>query len=93
MICQSGVLYVAFSDHNIVFCTRKRRVKSKPINEHCAIKYRCTKQYSAEVFNQRLSEKDWLDVFECKDVDRAWDLFKQRFIDVPACCILRYHTL
>lgn len=81
MICQSGVLDVAFSDHNAVFCTRKK-IKSQPINEHCSIKYRWTKQYSAEVFNQRLSERDWSDLLESNDVDKAWDLFKQRFIAV-----------
>lgn len=81
MICQSGVLDVTFSDHNPVFCTRKK-VKSQPINEHCSIKYRCTKQYSVEVFNQRLSERDWSEVLECNDVDKAWELFKQGFIAV-----------
>ena len=60
-ICQSGVLDVDFSDHNAVFCTRKK-IRPQPINEHCSVKYRCTKQYSAEVFNQRLSDKDWSDV-------------------------------
>lgn len=34
------------------------------------------------MFNQRLSDKDWSDVLECNDVDKAWDLFKQRFIAV-----------
>ena len=33
MVCQSGVLDVAFSDHNAVFCKRKK-MKSQPINEH-----------------------------------------------------------
>ena len=41
-----------------------------------------TEQYTDEVFNQRLSERDWSDVLECNDVDKAWDLFKQRFIAV-----------
>ena len=81
MICQSGVLDVAFSDHNTVFCTRKK-IRPQPIKEHCSIKYRCTKQYSAEVFSQRLSDKDWSDVLECNDVDKTWDLFKQSFIAV-----------
>ncbi|XP_029921602.1 uncharacterized protein LOC115369174 [Myripristis murdjan] len=63
MISQSGVLDLAFSDHNVVFCTRKK-MKFQPMNEHCSIKYRCTKQYTAEAFNQRLSVRDWSDVLE-----------------------------
>ena len=43
---------------------------------------KCTKQYSTEVFNQRLYERDWSDGLKCNDVDRAWDLFKQSFIAV-----------
>ena len=45
-------------------------------NEYCSIKYRCTGVH------QRLSERDWSDVLECNDVDKAWDLFKQSFIAV-----------
>ncbi len=78
LFIRSDITLVMFSDHNAVFCTHKK-IKSQPINEHCSIKYRCTKQYSAEVFNQRLSERDWSDVLQC-NVNKAWDLFKQRFI-------------
>ena len=76
MICQSGVLDVAFSDHNAILYTRKK-MKSQPIKEHCSIKYRFAKQYSAEVFNQRLPERDQSDVLECNDIDKAWNFFKQ----------------
>ena len=56
-IQQSGVLPVGFSDHMIIFCTRKLcRLK---IGEHTSVKMRSLKNYDKTVFNNRLSSVYW----------------------------------
>ena len=60
-IQQSGVLPVGFSDHMIIFCTRKLcRLK---IGEHKSVKMRSLKNYDKTVFNNSLSSVDWNSIY------------------------------
>lgn len=81
-ISQAGVLDIALSDHNVIFCTRKiSKIQFNPGN-HRSISFRRIKTYSCDVFNEMLSERDWSDVLESKDVDDAWSHFKKHFLAV-----------
>ena len=53
-ISQSGVIDRAISDHDIIYCTRKHQ-KHKT-GQHNTIQIRSMKNYSKEVFLQKLSE-------------------------------------
>ena len=40
------------------------------------------KNYSTEIFNEKLSEINWFKVINCDDVDVAWSNFKDLFMSV-----------
>ena len=79
-IQQSGVLPVGFSDHMIIFCTRKLcRLK---IGEHKSVKMRSLKNYDKKVFNNSLSSVDWNSIYVSTNVDEAWAKFTHIFLSI-----------
>ena len=54
LVSQSGVLDIGLSDHQLVFCTRKKQ-KSK-IYKHKTIKTRGLKKYTAENLCDKLND-------------------------------------
>ena len=79
-ICQSGVLCVGFSDHNLIFCTRK--ITRIPINNHKSIRVRSMKRYSKESFVQLLAEQDWSSVLGNYNIEESWSNFKTIFLNI-----------
>ena len=79
-LSQSGVLNVGVSDHLITYCTRKlNRVK---LNSHNTVNIRSLKNYSSELFTDKLKNINWYNVIDIDDVNMAWDKFKELFTSV-----------
>ena len=72
-ISQSGTFPVGFSDHNVVFCTRK--LVRDPINCSKIVNFRSMKSYSEELLNERIKNMNWDCVLSCTDTNRAWENF------------------
>ncbi|CAL4218293.1 unnamed protein product, partial [Meganyctiphanes norvegica] len=71
-ICQSGIIESGISDHYITYCTRK--VIKCQINKHNPIKIRSMKNYSNDIFVEKLQSLDWSVVTKCiVDVNEAWE--------------------
>ena len=79
-ISQSGVLPVNFSDHLITFCTRK--VNRGTFEGNKTAKLRSFKNYTQELFIEKLQNVNWLPVIECENVNDAWKLFNDLFYQV-----------
>ena len=72
-ISQSGVTQCSFSDHDVIFCTRK--VNRGYLKTHNVTKIRCMKNYSKENFLSRLELLDWSSVLEKTDVTEVAGTF------------------
>ena len=79
-VSQSGVIESGISDHFITFCTRK--INNEILNKHNTVSARSMKNYSSEVFIEKLKEVNWENVFRCSNVNDAWDSFKTMFLEV-----------
>ena len=79
-VSQSGVTQCPFSDHDIIFRTRK--VNRGYFKKHNVTKIRCMKNYSKEDFLSRLELLDWSSVLEKTDVNEAWCTFSNMFKNV-----------
>ena len=74
------MLSIGLSDDCVVFCTRK--IKRGYFKEYKYAKIRSMKNYSQDVLIDKLNSVNWLDVELLEDVDDAWVLFKDRFMNV-----------
>jgi len=79
-ISQAGVIGMAISDHDIIYCTRKHQ-KYKT-GQHNPIKIRSMKNYSKEVLVKKLGKISFPDynAFEC--VNTAYQDFISKIMDV-----------
>ena len=75
-ISQCGVLDIGLSDHKIIYCTRK--CKKIPINRHIGVTLRSLKNYSKEIFEEKLHEVDWQVVLDSNYVHEAFYLFRSK---------------
>ena len=73
-VFQCGVMPTGFSDHFLVYCTR--RSVRMPLHSHNRIRIRSMKKYSVESFNNMLSNCDWSTVLNSECVNTAWMNFK-----------------
>ena len=71
MVSQSGVLDIGLSDHQLVFCTRKKQKKIK-LNIHKTIKTRSFKKYSAEKLCNKLNDVKFPNYSDFCDVNHAF---------------------
>jgi hypothetical protein len=69
-ISQCGVLDIGLSDHQIIYCIRK--CKKIPINRHNGVTLRSLKNYSKEIFEEKLHEVDWQVVLDSNSVHEAF---------------------
>ena len=79
-ISQCGVLDIGLSDHQIIYCTRK--CKKIPINRHHCVILRSLKNYSKEIFEEKLHEVNWQVVLDSNSVHEAFYLFKSKLMAV-----------
>jgi hypothetical protein len=79
-ISQSGVIETSFSDHYMIFCTRK--LSKSFIGSHNNITTRSLKNYSSEIFQANLLATDWSSVILCDNASEAWEHFKNIFMSV-----------
>ena len=55
-ISQCGVLDLGLSDHQVIYCTRK--CKKIPISRHNGVTLRSLRNYSKEIFEEKLHDID-----------------------------------
>lgn len=79
-ITQCNVMPVGFSDHCLVYCTRK--VSRDCIRSHNFVTTRSLRHYSKEVLVQKLHETNWETVYACNDVNIAWKRFEFMFCSI-----------
>jgi len=79
-VTQSGVLKCSFSDHDVIYCTRK--LNRGHFTKDNVAKIRCMKNYNKEDFVSRVQLLDWNSVLDMKDVNEAWCSFSNMFKNV-----------
>lgn len=79
-ISQHGVIPTGFSDHFVIYCTRKS-VRHK-VNQHNGAKIRSSKNYNKDTFIDKLSNANWTTVYNSKDVNKAWLFFCNIFTNI-----------
>lgn len=79
-ISNSGVIPCSFSDHHIVYCTRK--INRGYFGQHNVAKIRCMRNYDVSNVREKFKQLDWSNVLKCKSVNEAWCHFVQMFNDV-----------
>ena len=79
-INQSGVINFGLSDHFITFCSRK--IGKEKLNHRKSVKIRSMKNYSKELFIDKIKEVDWSDVTGSYDNDSSFENFKRLFQSV-----------
>ncbi|XP_042236588.1 uncharacterized protein LOC121875911 isoform X2 [Homarus americanus] len=79
-ISQASVIPIGLNDHFITYCCRKK-IREK-IGQHKVIKMRSMRNYSKEIFQNKLQNIDWSQVTHCMEVNMAWEKFGTIFIGV-----------
>ena len=76
-ISQSGVITVGISDHFITYCTRK--ATKERTGKQSMVHVRSLKNYSEEEFQEKLEIADWSELYLCRNVNKAWEIFTKLF--------------
>ena len=79
-VCQAGVIKSGISDHFITFCTRK--ISRDSLNKHNTVSARSMKNYCSENYIEKLQRINWENVFDCSNVNDAWNSFKTMLLQV-----------
>ena len=79
-VSQCGVLKKCISDHDLIYMTRKHQ--NVKIGQHNTIKIRSMKNYSKELFNQKLSEVQFPDYSNFENVNEAYADISSKLIGV-----------
>ena len=79
-VSQFGVLEIGLSDHQIIFCTRK--TKKLKTNTNTFIKIRSLKNYTKEIFLEKLSKIQFPDFSTFIDVDEAYSNFLDKVMKI-----------
>jgi len=79
-VVQSGVLSKCISDHDIIYMTRKHQ-KTKT-GQHSEVKIRSMKNYTKELFIQKLSAMQFPDYSIFESVNEAYSDFVTKFMTV-----------
>jgi hypothetical protein len=79
-VTQSGVIPCGFSDHHVVYCTRK--LSRGQYSKHKVAQIRCMADYDINVFNEKLRSQDWFSVINHENVNIAWCTFRTFFLNV-----------
>jgi len=79
-ISQCGVIHTTFSDHSIIYCTRK--LTKCYFSSHNTVTLRSAKNYNKENFQARLLCVDWTPVILSDNVNNAWVCFKHLLLSV-----------
>ena len=72
-ISQSGVIDVGMSDHQLTFCTRK--ITKMKVNDHKLITFRCSENYSEDLFDEALKKVNFPDYEVFFDINAAYSDF------------------
>ena len=72
-IVQTGTIPVGFSDHNMIYCTRKI-VKDQIMTQNI-VNIRSMKNYSKDLLIEHINKVNWDIVTLCNDTNIAWNNF------------------
>ena len=64
------------SDHDVIKCIRYSKNPTSPARTICKRSYKC---FEKSAFLQDVAVIDWFDVYECDDVDKATEIFTNKF--------------
>ena len=88
-VSQEGVINIGLSDHQLIYCTRKIRIKAGGV--HKKIKFRSLKNYTVDAYKNALRKINFPNYEYFEDVNRAYsDFFKKLMTvtdDVAPCKI------
>ena len=76
-VCQFGTISIGLSDHFMTFCTRK--IVKQTFSKHYFSKVRCIKNYTQELFIEKLGEADWSKCFYSDNVNNSKRFFYVSF--------------
>ena len=79
-MCQSGTINIGLRDHLLTYCTRK--VVRGQVGHHNVIKIRSLKKYSKETLLSKLTSSNWSSIYECINVNQAWNVLKTTFFKI-----------
>ena len=79
-LSQHGTIPIGLSDHFMIFCSR--RISNCHFKSHNTTKIRSLKNYSSEIFLDKLSRADWNSCFLSTCVNSAWKSFQNIFSNV-----------
>ena len=71
----SGILYYDVSDHLPIFLISSQSLKKDNVTKHIVQRYRKESTETITALNDDLANEQWLDVYEEKDVNRAYEKF------------------
>ena len=71
----SGILYYDVSDHLPIFLISSQSLKKDNVTKHVVQSYRKESTENITALNDDLANEQWLDVYEEKDVNRAYEKF------------------
>ncbi len=81
---QWGVVSCTLSDHSMIYTARKSvKLKAKAT----FIEARSYRKFNQTAFVQDLNKEQWQSVFDCSNVDQAWDNFSD--ILLPICAPIK----
>ena len=71
---------MGLSDHMLIYCSR--RISKGHFKNCSSTKIRSLKNYSPEVFHEKLCNSDWKPCFMSTCVDSAWKSFQSIFLNI-----------
>ena len=80
LVLQYGVVNVGLSDHQMIYCTRKKQ--REKLNQHRTFNTRTYKNYTAEKFIDELNKIPFPDYLIFKDINEAFNDFSEKFVSL-----------
>ena len=77
-VTQQGIIDVGLSDHQLIFCKRKNSRIERGAHKH--IKLRSYKHYSADLFKETLTSRNFPNYLNFNDATEAYDDFIQKIM-------------
>ncbi len=78
LILESGVIDVGISDHQLIYCTRKKH--KEKLNQHRTFTARSYKNYSPETFCSELKNITFPNYLKILDINEAFDNFSEKLL-------------
>ncbi len=80
LILQSGVINVGLSDHQLIYCTRKKH--KEKLNQHRTFKARSYKNYTPENFVEELNKISFPNYLNFENINNAFNDFSKKLVSL-----------